>query len=472
MKKRILAAMAFLSLAGAASAGFNIGIENSDDQHYYRSSGISSFDIHYGGDIELSPNREKIVSMAPDAYLEIERRIFVTTRRLRATASANGAVEIHFWIGERTGSEAEAREFLARYLPEAVRETAIGARSEARRLLKAGDPVRVIEAARERESERAREAYFDVVLDAGGLSAGQGAEIVRLVPRDFSGSARLGRVLTKLARTLPAEASMTEELARACSEISSSRVHADTLLSVADARGVPAAAAREFARSASRIESSSEKARAIEGLALRCTEPVSFGELADAAGTIESSAERRRALVSLAARPGIDAKSFSRILLAGEGIASSAEKASFLESAATRNLAGEPLKDYLAVAGSIESSAERRRALTAILRPDVSREAWIGAVGGARKIASSAEKSNLLESAAASSVKLDSSMVAAYLDCASTIESSSEKRRAAVALLRRGDLESSAKSAVTEFAEHEIESRSERLAVLHQVGER
>ena len=59
-------------------------------------------------------------------------------------------------------------------------------------------------------------------------------------------------------------------------------------------------------------------------------------------------------------------------------------------------------------------------------------------------------------------------MLAAYLECAGSIDSSAEKRRALVALLHRRGLAPEQVSAITAFAEREISSSSEREAVLRE----
>ena len=53
MKTRLLLAAALLSSA-TASAAVMFGFEDSDEHHYYRSTGLTSFEVRYSGEIEPS----------------------------------------------------------------------------------------------------------------------------------------------------------------------------------------------------------------------------------------------------------------------------------------------------------------------------------------------------------------------------------------------------------------------------------
>ncbi|HWC65511.1 MAG TPA: hypothetical protein VG777_05475, partial [Thermoanaerobaculia bacterium] len=143
---RLLAAVLLLGAAAPLAARVHIGlVESSDSRHYYRNSGFSSFEVSYDGDIVLAPDHETVVSLAPGAWLEIETRRLFTLRRVRVAAGPDGRPQARMWIGERSGSPEQTRDYLARNLPEAARVTAIGARAEAKRLLAAGGPGRVLD---------------------------------------------------------------------------------------------------------------------------------------------------------------------------------------------------------------------------------------------------------------------------------------------------------------------------------------
>ncbi len=468
MKPSIRGLFAVLLLGAAVSARGDVHfglVEDSDDHHYYRSSGLTSFEVRFEGEIELSPDRESVAAVAPGAWLEIQSRRLFSPRTLRVTRGTDGRPQVRYWLADRPGSAEQARDYLARNLPEAARVTAVGARPEARRLLREG-PNRLLDAVGALESGAAQEIYLEELAAAGPVDAAVGRRAIETAGREISSSSRLRRVLTRLAEALPPNPELTAALARACSEISSSSQSGATLAVIAEKRGVPPSAARDYAHSIAEISSSSEAATAVERVGRYATDGTTVEALSGAAESIASSAELRRALTSLAHHPALAPGSLARVLAAGKRISSSSEKSSFLEDAASGAVASpQALSAYLATATTIESSSETRRALAALLRNGVKGDGLAEILGVARKIDSSSQKADLLVDAAPASS--DASSFAAYLACARTIESSSEMGRAIRALVEKASLTADQRKSVMDFAEREISSSGEREAVLH-----
>ena len=456
-------------LLGAASvrADVHFGlVEDSDDHHYYRSSGFSSFEVRFEGEIELAPDRESVAAMAPGAWLEIRSRRLFSPRMVRVAPGPDGRPQARYWIADRPGSAEQARDYLARNLPEAARVTAIGARAEAKRLLRAG-PDRLLDAVGSLESGAAQEIYLDELAAAGGaLDAATARRAVETAGREISSSSRLRRILVRYAAVLPPDPAVTAALARACAEISSSSQSGAALAAIAEKRGVPPAAADDYAHAIREISSSSEEATAVERVSRQATDGATIERLAAAAESIASSSELRRALDALARHPSLPPESLARVLAAGARISASSEKATFLEDCAPLAAGSpEPLRAYLATAKTIESSSESRRALAALVRAGATGNALADVLRAGRRIESGSQKAELLVEAAGRPI--DVAAFAAYLECARTIESSSEKGRAIRALLEKATLSPDQRKALMDFAEREIASSGEREAVLH-----
>ncbi|HET9794238.1 MAG TPA: hypothetical protein VFS34_07230, partial [Thermoanaerobaculia bacterium] len=449
---RSLLAVLMLGAAVSARADIHFGIvEDSDDHHYYRSSGLASFEVRYEGEVELSPDRESVTAVAPGAWIEIRTRRLFSPRMVRVTRGADGRPQVRYWIADRSGSADQARNYLARNLPEAARVTAVGARGEAKRLLRQG-PDRLLDAIGGLESGAAQEIYLEELVAAGPIDAAAGRRAVETAGREISSSSRLRRILTRLAEALPPDPDLTAALARACSEISSSSQSGAALAAIAEKRGVPPAAARDYAHSIGEISSSSEAATAVDRVGRFASDAGSIELLAGAAESIASSAELRRALTSLSRHPGLPPEALARILTAGARISSSSEKASLLEDcAAGAAAAPAPHHAYLATAHTIESSSETRRALAALVRDGVKGDALAEVLRAARRIDSSSQKAELLVEAAGSSS--DPLSFTAYLECARTIDSSSEKGRAIRTLLEKANLTADQRKSVMDFAE-------------------
>ena len=94
----------------------------------YTSTLFTSFRVAHRGEIELDESQSRIVRMSPGAVLDVAERRFLTRRRLRVEAAADGRPEYELEVGSRQRSEEDALEFLADVMPQIVRSTTIGAR--------------------------------------------------------------------------------------------------------------------------------------------------------------------------------------------------------------------------------------------------------------------------------------------------------------------------------------------------------
>ncbi|HET7453235.1 MAG TPA: hypothetical protein VFL12_10865, partial [Thermoanaerobaculia bacterium] len=103
--KRLLFTVVLLGAAAALRADVHFGlVEDSDDHHYYRSSGLTSFEVRYEGEIDLSPDRERVTAMAPEAWIEIRSRRLFSSRMVRVSAGPDGKPQMHYWRADRPGS--------------------------------------------------------------------------------------------------------------------------------------------------------------------------------------------------------------------------------------------------------------------------------------------------------------------------------------------------------------------------------
>jgi hypothetical protein len=470
----VLALAVFAVLAPLLADGLHLGVEIEGDHDYYRSTGFSSLRIWYRGDIQLSPDVSRIEHLSPDAHLVIERRRFFTTRHLDVSSGPGGEPVCRLFVGERERSRSEAEAFLARHLPDAARWTPIGAQAQARRVLQGSGPEALLAELRRLDNDEAREVYFDVLLEGPPPpTPAVLGDAARTAGDEVESSSRLSRVLSRIAVLFPQDPELTRRVVRACARIESSRKGADTLLEIARARGIRAADASDYAAAASRIDSSSEKARAVARLAGMASEPAVADGLLSAAKSIASSSEMRRALAALLSVPGVPPPDQARIVRAADAIASSSERASLLaESAPELSAADEVVDAYAEAAERIASSSESARALEAMLRRRGLSDAGAARLlRAASEIDSSSEKAALLARSAAD-LPVSDPVVSAYFGCADTIGTSSGKREALMSLLDRADLPPSAASAALSFARRRIERSSDREAVTERARRR
>lgn len=212
------------------------------------------------------------------------------------------------------------------------------------------------------------------------------------------------------------------------------RIYLETAASM---EGLEESQAMEVIRTAGREMTSSSRLRAtLSDLAERLPSDWALNEeLVEAATSIASSSERRRALVDIARLRGIDAGDAEDFAAAASTIPSYAERGRTV----TRIYELEPLPElaeaFLSTADTIESSSERRRVLTELVaRPGLPDSVYSEALGIAADIPSSHEKASFL-SAVAEHLPASDDLRREYIDAAGTISSSTEAKKAYLAML-------------------------------------
>lgn len=103
-----------------------------------KTNGVSSFNIEYRGDIEVTDDDKDVKSISRGGYLEISKTTFGSKRRLLIENSGNGLKRTYYEGRSKTDWEPEGRKWLADILPEIVRSSGIAAKSRVDRYYKKG----------------------------------------------------------------------------------------------------------------------------------------------------------------------------------------------------------------------------------------------------------------------------------------------------------------------------------------------
>ena len=455
----------------AAEADFWSGHEV-QRHHSYRSTGLTSFRIAYSGDIELDPGETRIVSMSPDASLDVAERRFIFRRRLEVRPDAAGRPVLELKVGSRQRSSEQAEQYLASVLDEILSSTTIGALARARRILDEDGLDELLREVARLDTNSGRRIYLEVASQLPGLQPEQAAKIIHTAGREMTSSSRLRGALTDLAESLPLEWELTKELTEAVERIPSSSEKATALIEIARLRSISPGDGRAFSEAIATIASSSEKARAIRRIHRIDSAPEVTEVLLSAADTIQSSGERRRVLTELVGYPDLPESVYSKALVVSRSISSSGEKATFLASVASYLPESETSQlEYIDTAGTISSSGEVKRALLALANSaDLSEKVCQSWIEAAADVASSGTSTDLLVAAAASCPSADP-VWRAYLNAVSGISSSGDQRRALTALVDREDLTAATLDEIERVAEDSIASTGDRDKVRDRVDE-
>lgn len=269
MKKWILplavaGVLLFPEIAHAQHFGIFNNQSNLDRIDLYHNDMLHSLEVQSMGAVELNDDDTDIRSMAPNAFVTIKTRDWLTWRELKIKGSSDGKIERSFeQQGRVLDYEEYGKSWLAMRLPEIVRFTGLGAASRVRRIISQNGLDAAIREIETLESNHARRVYFNAVLAAPELTPSHTQRAVRTVARGVSSSSRLGEILIETAAKFPDDSSLTVTLILAVKEISSSTKQAETLIRIASTRRLSPDAAIAYAKAVQSISSSSAQAEAL-----------------------------------------------------------------------------------------------------------------------------------------------------------------------------------------------------------------
>lgn len=467
------------SLAGDSSitAENNSAAERgeTEDFSFSRADLLNSLSVEMRGDIRFSEDYRAIEALAPGSYLQIEERRWLTARRLEVSAGAEGNPQYRFSMRSRSlPFDERAQAWLARILPEVIRETGINAKARVQELLSRGGVAAVLREISRIERNETKRIYFSALVESRNLTPEEAARVIREASRQITGGSALNRTLCEIAEKLPADESLTVELFRGAEKIPSSSQKSAAIIFIARRREIGAEAAIAMAQSIRSIPSGSEAARALETLAEVCpADDAVVSAYLNAAGSISSSAQRANALSAIIQAEGLSSQSWIEIARSAAAIPSGSEQSRVLQEMADRCPGDEAvMRAYLRSAAGIPSSHEKANALVAALgKTNLSEPAFVNIAETVSAIPSSSEQGRVLQ-AMAPLCPVSDAVVSAYLDAALGITSSAEQEAALLALLQREGISAEMLKNISRRAGSEISSRSARQAVIDRAAER
>lgn len=168
MKTLRLLSITLLAISWA-SAGFaqSVSVSSSKDETRikYRSNDlVQSFNVETRGVIELTDDDKDIKSMSSDGYIEIEKTVFGSRRKVVISAEG-GTLKREYYEGRSSlPFEPEGRKWLSEILPELVRTTTFGAESRVKRFFTKGGTTAVLNEINTMKSDYVMSHYASLLM--------------------------------------------------------------------------------------------------------------------------------------------------------------------------------------------------------------------------------------------------------------------------------------------------------------------
>ena len=331
--------------------------------HMIQTDDHRSLSVMLDGNVHFTDDDADVAAMDDGATLVIDEHPRGEPSRHLSLRGEDGAIRRTYTVGGVSGEhETDRKAWLARILPDLIREQALNAGPRVERILRREGPDGVLREIGRIRSDGSRRVYLLLLLKEATLTPAQQAAAFRVTERIGSDGAK-SAVLRAFAPSVDlSHGPARERYFEAASSISSDGSRRSVLLAILSRAAGEGDALTALLASAGEISSDGEKSNVLIAAAgaPALDAPSARDAWFRAAGTISSDGSRSRALRALLAERGEYAV---HALRSARGISSDGEKARVLLAVSPERLRDAPVAEaYAAALESISSNGERRRA--------------------------------------------------------------------------------------------------------------
>ncbi len=144
---------------------------------------FSDYSVKYSGYFDISSDDRKIISISPNGFLEVEKVVFGSNRKIEISSDSKGNLKKLYFEGKSEKPfDQNGQQWLSDILPKIVRTTGVGAESRVARFYKNGGMNSLLEEIDEinEHNPAARNLYFVIMVDQLKLSD---SDLQKAVPR-------------------------------------------------------------------------------------------------------------------------------------------------------------------------------------------------------------------------------------------------------------------------------------------------
>ena len=350
------------------------------------------------GEITFTDDDADVASLSDDGYLMIDVRNAEGRRRVEIEFR-RGTIERRFYVeGHERPWDQDARSWLAKTIPDIIRQTGIGAKARVKRLVARQGANGVLDEVAKITSSYVKRTYLTALMDATTLDSAAWQRLFRDAGRQMSSDYELTQVVLAAMSRQP-DAAARLAAVDALSSVRSDYEHRRALAAIVKAGPLTPAIVRAMLQSAHNISSDYEQRQFLQQLiAAGAAESATAADLFGAIRTISSDFERRQILSALVGRavssPDIARELFQSVLT----MRSDSERGDVLRNVGATIVFNDATRQvFFKVVDAMHSDFERKRVLLSVLRGKDSSDAVLKEVlASAAGMTSDAERANVL----------------------------------------------------------------------------
>ncbi|MGA7929522.1 MAG: M56 family metallopeptidase [Candidatus Sulfotelmatobacter sp.] len=397
-------------------------------------NGWTSLKVNIDGAIEFTDDDHDVKSLSPHGHFRLEEGGWLSRRAYDVKADATGNLTKTYSVGRTSKPlDDEGRAWLARLLPQLIRDTGIGAGPRVARILRQGGPPAVIAEIGLIHSDGSRRIYLEQLFSQATLNKEQLKDSGKLI-REISSDGDKAQVLITVDEKY-FTGDLRPYLFDAAESISSDgdkrRVLSDIIKK--DAGNIETLV--RATRVARHISSDGDKAEVLVEIAdpYRASDELHMVYF-EAVNSISSDGDHARVLSKLLQAHGDDRDTLARVLRSAEKISSDGDKARVLRETVSSYSDDEVVrKAFFDAANSISSDGDHQQVLvTLVHRQGIGTDTLGGIANSAQRISSDGDKARVLVDLAGANIE---PVRDAFFAAAESIHSDGDRSRVLTALL-------------------------------------
>ena len=386
-----------------------VGAPQSGETHMQMTTrnGWTSLSVKVDGTIEFTDDDRDVKSLSPGGHFRVEEGTWLSERVYEVKADSAGNLTKTYSVGGSTKPlDPEGRAWLERFLPQMIRDSAIGAGPRVTRILRQGGPQAVITEIGLIHSDGSKRIYLEQLFSQATLSAEQMKDAARLI-RGISSDGDKAQVLVTVDGKY-FTGDLRPYLFEAVRSISSDGDKRRVLSDIVKKDAGSADTLVSVARAAKHISSDGDKAEVLIEMAdsYRANDGLDMAYF-EAVNSISSDGDHARVLSKILAAHGDDRDTLAWALRSSKKISSDGDKARVLKEAVSRYSDDEVIrKAFFDAANSISSDGDHQQVLVALVhRQGIGAGTLGGIARSAQLISSDGDKARVLVELAGANVE-------------------------------------------------------------------
>ena len=449
-----------------------VASQQSGDSHVHITTrnGRTSVSITMDGTVEFTDDDTDVKSLSPNGRFRLEDGGLLSRRVYEVNADAASNLTRTYSVGWSTKPmDDEGRAWLARTLPQVIRDSGIGAGPRVARILRQGGPQAVLTEIGRIQSDGSKRVYLEQLFSQATLKPSDLKDASRLV-RSISSDGDKAQVIIIVDANYFAT-DLRAYLFDAAESISSDGDKRRVLSDIVKKDGGSLETLASAARAARHISSDGDKAEVLIEMATPYR-PAGGVDMAyfGAANSISSDGDHARVLSKMLASHGDDRNTLTRTLLSAQRISSDGDKARVLkEAVASYSEDASGRKAFFDGVNSISSDGDHQQLLVSLAQKQGIGADTVGSIANsAQRISSAGDKARVLIELARTNVEPARD---AFFAAANSINSDGDRSRVLMVVLDKPGISSSLVIAAIQSAIG-ISSDGDKARVLLDAAER